>query len=238
VTDGRGTTKVKVVAPDDPAPRTGLGVEPVIRLALVDDHHLVREGLRHVLDAQPDFVVIGEAADRCGAFSLLELEQPDVLVLDLTFPDADGLSILRDIRSRWLRMRVVVLTMHRDAETVRQALRAGANGYVVKGARAADLVEAIRAVRRGERYLHSSVAAAIIDDSIRWMDVASPLSAREREILGHIAAGASAAAVGRELGISPHTVRRHVANLSAKLGLSGPKALTRYAVEHGLVRNN
>jgi DNA-binding NarL/FixJ family response regulator len=236
--DGRGTTNVNVMAPDHPAPRIGGAVEPVIRLALVDDHHLVREGLRHVLDAQPDFVVIGEAADRCEAFSLLEREQPDVLVLDLTFPDADGLSILRDIRSRWSRMRVVVLTMHRDAETVRQALRAGANGYVVKGARAADLVEAIRAVRRGERYLHSSVAAAIIDDSIRWMDVASPLSAREREILGHIAAGASAAAVGRELGISPHTVRRHVANLSGKLGLRGPKALTRYAVEHGLVRSN
>jgi two-component system nitrate/nitrite response regulator NarL len=128
--------------------------------------------------------------------------------------------------------------MHRDAETVRQALRGGAAGYVVKGAHTAELVEAITAVARGERYLHSSVAGAIIDDSLRWMEAGSPLSAREREILGRIAAGSSAADVGRTLGISPHTVRRHVANLSAKLGLRGPKALTRYAIENGLVRED
>jgi DNA-binding NarL/FixJ family response regulator len=180
--------------------------------------------------------VVGEASDRCEAFTLVEHEEPDVLILDITFPDADGVSILRELITRWPRVRVVVLTMHRDGETVRQALRAGASGYVVKGARSSELVEAIRAVARGDRYLHSSVAGAIIDDSIRWMDQASPLSAREREILAHIAAGASAADVGRELGISPHTVRRHVANLSGKLGVRGPKALTRYAVEHGLVR--
>jgi DNA-binding NarL/FixJ family response regulator len=209
-----------------------------IRVALVDDHHLVREGLRYVLEAQPGISVIGEAADQDQAFGVMETEQPDVVLLDITYPDADGLAILRELSTRWPRVRVVVLTMHRDAETVRQALRAGAAGYVVKGARTSELVEAIRAVDRGERYLHSMVAGAIIDDSLRWMDVASPLSAREREILGRIAAGASAADVGRALGISPHTVRRHVANLSAKLGLSGPKALTRYAVEHGLVRED
>lgn len=212
--------------------------EPVIRLALVDDHHLVREGLRHVLDAQEGMVVVGEASDRCGAFTLVEREVPEVLLLDITFPDADGIAILREINTRWPRVRVLILTMHRDGETVRQALRAGAAGFVVKGARSSELVEAIRAVARGERYLHSSVAGAIIDDSIHWMDLASPLSAREREILAHIAAGASAADVGRELGISPHTVRRHVANVSEKLGISGPKALTRYAVEHGLVRED
>lgn len=207
-----------------------------IRLALVDDHHLVREGLQYVLDAQPGIVVVGEAADRIGAFGLVERAMPDVLLLDITFPDTDGLAILRDLTARWPRLRVVILSMHRDAETVRQALRAGASGYVAKGAHTAELVEAIRAVRRGDRYLHSSVAGAIIDDSLHWMEVASPLSAREREILAHIATGASAADVGRDLGISPHTVRRHVANLSGKLGLRGPKALTRYAVEHGLVR--
>lgn len=212
--------------------------DPAIRVALVDDHHLVREGLRAVLEAQPGIVVVGEASDRVGAFDLVEREAPDVLILDVTFPDADGIAILRELVTRWQRLRVVVLTMHRDAETVRQAFRAGASGYVVKGAHTAELVEAVRAVRRGERYLHSSVAGLIIDDSLHWMDVGSPLSAREREILAHIAAGASAAEVGRELGISQHTVRRHVANLSAKLGLKGPKALTRYAVEQGLIRRD
>jgi two-component system response regulator DegU len=210
----------------------------VIRVALVDDHHLVREGVRAVLDAQPGILVVGEAADRVGAFELVEREAPDVLLLDVTFPGADGIAILRELVARWPRLRVVTLTMHRDAETVRQALRAGASGYVVKGAHTAELVEAIRAVQRGERYLHSSVAGTVIDDSLHWMEVGSPLSAREREILAHLAAGSSAADIGRELGISPHTVRRHVANLSAKLGLSGPKALTRYAVEHGLVRED
>ncbi len=211
-------------------------VRTPIRVALVDDHHLVRESLRHVLELQPGILVVGEADDRPAAFDLLASGAPDIVLLDITYPDDDGLVMLRELAARRPGMRIIVLTMHRDAETVRQALRAGAAGYVVKGARTSELVDAIWAVARGERYLHSSVAAAIIDDSLHWMDVASPLSAREREILARIGAGASAAEVGRELGISPHTVRRHVANLSAKLGISGPKALTRYAVEHGLVR--
>ncbi len=211
-------------------------LHPPLRVALVDDHNLVREGLRHVLELQPGILVVGEAADRAEAFDLLTSGTPDIVLLDVTYPDDDGLVLLRELTARRPGIRVLVLTMHRDAETVRQALRAGAAGYVVKGAHTSELVEAVWAVARGERYLHSSVAGAIIDDSLRWMDVASPLSPREREILGHIAAGASAADVGRALGISPHTVRRHVANLSGKLGLRGPKALTRYAVEQGLVR--
>ncbi len=208
-----------------------------MRVALVDDHHLVREALSHVLALQPGIVVVGEAADREGAFDLLANSSPDVMLVDITYPNDDGLSLLRDLANRRPGLRVLVLTMHRDAETIRQALRAGAAGYVVKGARTSELVEAIRAVARGERYLHSSIAETVIDDSLRWMDAGSPLSVREREVLAHIAAGKSAADVGRALGISPHTVRRHVANLSAKLGLRGPKALTRYAVEHGLVHD-
>lgn len=216
--------------------RTGNQLQPPVRVALVDDHHLVREGLRHVLELQPGILVVGEAADRAEAFDLLASGAPDIVLLDITYPGDDGLVMLRELTARRPGIRVLVLTMHRDAETVRQALRAGAAGYLVKGAHTGELVEAIWAVARGERYLHSSVAGAIIDDSLRWMDVASPLSSREREILAHIASGESAADVGRALGISPYTVRRHVANLSAKLGLRGPKALTRYAVEHGLVR--
>jgi DNA-binding NarL/FixJ family response regulator len=208
-----------------------------LRVVLVDDHNLVREGLRHVLELQPDIVVTGESAGPAEAFDLLADDVADIVLLDLTYPDADGLAVLRELSSRRPELRLIVLTMHRDAETVRQAFRAGAAGYVVKGARTSELVEAIRAVARGERYLHSSVAGAVIDDSLRWMDAGHPLSAREREILAHIAAGKSAAETGRALGISPFTVRRHVANLSAKLGLRGPQALTRYGIEHGLVRD-
>ena len=133
-------------------------------------------------------------------------------------------------------LRIVVLTMHSDPETVRQALAAGATGYLVKGAQSSELLEAIRAVTRGERYLHSSVTGAIVDDSMRWLQ-SGPMSVREREVLTLLASGHAPAEIARRLNISVHTVRRHVANLSEKLGLRGTNALTRYAIRHGLIRN-
>ena len=208
-----------------------------IRIALADDHHLVREGLRLVLSRVEGFEVVGDAATQEDAVELVDATNPDVLLLDLTFPDGDGLPLLRALRARHRDLRVVVLTMHRESETVRQALAAGAAGYVVKGARSSELVEAITAVSRGERYLHSSVTAAIVDDSIRWLSGGGPMSLREREILSLIASGYPPAEVARMLGISVHTVRRHVANLSAKLGLRGTMALVRYAIRNGLVRD-
>ncbi|KRT62252.1 MAG: response regulator NarL [Chloroflexi bacterium CSP1-4] len=208
-----------------------------IRIALADDHHLVREGLRLVLSRVEGFEVVGDAATQEDALELVDATNPDVLLLDLTFPDGDGLPLLRALRARHRDLRVVVLTMHRESETVRQALAAGAAGYVVKGARSSELVEAITAVSRGERYLHSSVTAAIVDDSIRWLSGGGPMSLREREILSLIASGYPPAEVARMLGISVHTVRRHVANLSAKLGLRGTMALVRYAIRNGLVRD-
>ncbi|MGH2476063.1 MAG: response regulator transcription factor [Candidatus Limnocylindrales bacterium] len=207
-----------------------------IRVALVDDHHLIREGLRLVLSAVDAFEVVGEAATRDRAFELVETTRPDVLLLDVTFPDGDGLQLLRTLRDRAPSLRVVVVTMHSDAETVRQALAAGASGYVVKGAHSQELVDAIRAVSRGERYLHSSVTAAVVDDSIRWLH-AGRMTEREREILTMLASGHPPSAIATSLGISVHTVRRHIANLSDKLGVHGTNALTRYAIRHDLVRD-
>jgi DNA-binding NarL/FixJ family response regulator len=208
-----------------------------IRIALVDDHHLVREGLRLVLSSVEGFEVIGEAATHADAFDLVASTSPDVLVLDLTFPEGDGLPLLRALRTLHPALRVVVLTMDRGSETVRQALVAGAQGYVVKGAHSGELLDAIEAVWRGERYLHSSVTGAIVDDSIRFNRAGSPLSVREREILSLLASGYATGEVSLMLGISVHTVRRHLANLSDKLGIRGRTALVRYAVEHGLVRS-
>jgi DNA-binding NarL/FixJ family response regulator len=208
-----------------------------IRIALVDDHHLVREGLRLVLNSVDGFEVVGEAATHDEAFDLVAGTHPDILVLDLTFPEGDGLPLLRALGTLHPDLRVVVLTMDRGSETVRQALVAGARGYVVKGAHSNELLEAIHAVSRGERYLHSSVTAAIVDDSIRFNRAGSQISVREREILSLLASGHPTAEVSRMLGISVHTVRRHVANLSEKLGLHDRTALTRYAVEHGLIRS-
>jgi DNA-binding NarL/FixJ family response regulator len=207
-----------------------------IRVGLVDDHNLVREGLRLVLGSDKGFEVVGEAATYEEAFELVATTQPDVLLLDLTYPEGDGLPLLRALRARHPGLKVVVLTMDRGSESVRQALVAGALGYVVKGARSRDLFEAIRAVWRGERYLHSSITGAIVDDSIRLTQTGQQPSVREREILTLLASGNSPSEIGRMLGISVHTVRRHVANLSDKLGLRGAGALTRYAIQHGLIR--
>jgi DNA-binding NarL/FixJ family response regulator len=206
-----------------------------IRVALVDDHHVVRQGLRLVLAGSPGFEVVGDAGSVEAGIDLVESTRPDVLLLDLTLADEDGLRLLRAVRSRFSQVRIVVLTMHRDSETVRQALAAGAAGYLVKGAEAQDLFEAIRAVSRGERYLHSSVTEAIVDDSIRWRKAGSGLSPREREILGLIGRGHSPTQAAWRLGISVHTVRRHIANVSDKLDIHGMSALTRYAIQNGLV---
>ncbi|HET8785256.1 MAG TPA: response regulator transcription factor [Candidatus Limnocylindrales bacterium] len=211
------------------------GVLGQIRIALVDDHHLIREGLRLVLQGEPGFEIVGEAEDHASAVELVVSERPDVLLLDLTFPEGDALPLLRALRTRQPDLRVIVLTMHSDPETVRQALAAGAAGYLVKGARSRELMEAIRAVARGDRYLHSSVTGAIVEDSIRWFE-AGTISVREREVLSLLAAGQSPTQIARSLDISVHTVRRHLANTSEKLGVKGINALTRYAIRHGFDR--
>jgi DNA-binding NarL/FixJ family response regulator len=211
------------------------GVLGVIRVALVDDHHLIREGLRLVLEGEPGFEIVGEAADHASAVELVVAEHPDVLLLDLTFPEGDAIPLLRTLKTRQPDLRVIVLTMHSDPETVRQALAAGAAGYLVKGAQSRELIEAIRAVARGDRYLHSSVTGAVVEDSIRWFE-AGAMSVREREVLSLLAAGRSPAQIAEALDISVHTVRRHLANISEKLGVKGMNALTRSAIRNGLDR--
>ncbi|HEY8438139.1 MAG TPA: response regulator transcription factor [Candidatus Limnocylindrales bacterium] len=236
--DGSSAAEIAAAPPETRlARRIGRAGGPV-RIGLVDDHHLVREGLRLVLAGVDGLEVVGEASTHEEAFELVDRTRPDLLLLDLTFPEGDGLPLLRALKSLHPELRIVVLTMDRGSETVRQALVAGAQGYVVKGARTNDLLDAIAAVSNGERYLHSSVTAAIVDDSIRLNRSGAQLSIREREILTLLASGHSTSEVGAMLGISVHTVRRHVANLSDKLGIRGRGGLVRYAVEHGLIRSS
>ncbi|MEA2610006.1 MAG: hypothetical protein QOJ75_2249 [Chloroflexota bacterium] len=206
-----------------------------IRIALVDDHALVREGLRLILEAQPEMEVVGEASDPAGALALAALRTPDIMLVDLTLDGSDGVTLVRDLAVRHPLIRVIAVTMHLHEETVRQAFLAGAAGYVVKGAASADLVAAVRAVANNQHYIHPVVASVVVVDSLRWLRQADRLSPREIEILRLVSAGRTAVETGRALGISAHTVRRHLSNMASKVGVHGRVALTRYAVEHHLV---
>ncbi len=231
-----GAAPAGPISQEDDDPPSTTDRPNVITVAIVEDHHMVREGLRMIIAQQPDMQIVGEAADVEGARLMLDTIEPDVILLDLSLPDADGVHLIRSLRAQRPAARILVLTMHRDAETVRQAFLAGASGYVIKGAHSHEMHGAIRAVHRGERYVHSSVAAPIVEDSLQWLQSGSSVSPREREILALIAAGRSAVQIAEVLGISPHTVRRHRANLLAKLNVRGSTGLTRYAVEHGIAR--
>lgn len=208
-----------------------------IRVGIVDDHALVREGLRLILDREPDIEVVGDASDEAGAFALAASRKPHVMVVDLTLGGSDGIALLRELTRKHPRIRLVTVTMHEHEETVRQAFMAGAAGYVVKGAPSADLVTAIRAVARNQHYVHPVVASVVVVDSLRWLRQADRLTPREIEVLRLLTAGRTAVETGRALGISAHTVRRHIANVTDKAGVRGRVALTRYALEHHLVQD-
>lgn len=207
-----------------------------IRCLLVDDHAVVREGLRLVLGQQEDLVVVGEAAGTGEAIDLAEGLRPDVIVMDIALGSQDGVAGIEAILSRVPEARVLILTMFQDAETLRQCLLAGAAGYVVKGANSSDLIDAVRAVHRGERYIHSAVVGLVVDDSLRWLREGSGLSRREREVLSLLGGGRTHARIGETLGISVHTVRRHLTNAAAKVGVRGSDGLAGYARDHGFAR--
>lgn len=207
-----------------------------IRLLLVDDHAIVREGIILVLNRQPDLLVIGEAGTPHDALERAIESRPDVIILDIGLGEQDGVPLIETLLARVPEARVLILSMFDDAETVRQALLAGAAGYVVKGATSDELGAAVRAVAHGDRYVHSSIAAPVIEDGLRWLRSGSSLTRREREVLSLLASGKTATRIGGVLGISVHTVRRHLANTAAKLNLHGGGALVRYATKHGLAR--
>ena len=211
---------------------------PAIRVAIVDDHALIRDGLRLIFEREPDIETVGEAADAAGALALAASTRPHVMVVDLTLGESDGIALLRELTRRYPRIRLVTVTMHEHEETVRQAFLAGAAGYVVKGAPSADLITAVRAVARNQHYVHPVVASVVVVDSLRWLRQADRLTPREIEVLRLLTAGRTAVETGQALGISAHTVRRHIANVTDKAGVRGRVALTRYALEHHLVQDD
>ena len=208
-----------------------------LRILLIDDHAVLRTGLRLLLQTQPDMEVAGEAGD--GAQGLTEIRQskPDIVLLDLSMPGLGGLNLLKQVMAEQPWLKVLILTMHDDAEFVRTALAAGAKGYVLKRAADTELLTAIRAVGRGETYIYPSLAARLIMDQGRESKVqAGKLSTREIEVLQLIALGYTQQEIADKLTLSTKTVETHKARISEKLGLRTRAEMVRYAVNNGLVQ--
>jgi DNA-binding NarL/FixJ family response regulator len=211
-----------------------------IRLLLTDDHAVVRAGLRALFGVHPDLEVVGEAKDGREALELCDKLRPDVLLLDLSMSSLNGIEALRRVRSAFPMTRVLVLSMHATPEYVRPALKAGATGYVVKGAGLDSLVEAVRAVAAGERFLGPEASRVVQGDldhppASENQSPLERLTPREREVLQLVAEGHTNRESARLLGVSPKTVDAHRTNLMAKLDLHDAQALTRFAVRCGLV---
>lgn len=208
----------------------------MIRLILADDHPVFASGLHAVFDAEPDLDVVAVAAGGRDAVDAAAQHRPDVAVLDINMPDGDGLTVTAQIRAAGLPTRVLILTMFDDDDNVLAALRAGAYGYVLKGAGPDEIVAAVRAVARGEAVFGSGIATRMLSHFARAAAAAPfpQLTEREHEVLRLIARGADNAIVARRLGVSAKTVRNHVSNIITKLQVVDRSAAILRARDAGL----
>jgi two-component system response regulator NreC len=212
-----------------------------IRILIADDHAIVREGVRLMLQSQPDVEVIGEAADGRTAVALVHELKPDLVLLDLSMPIMGGLEAARLIIHDAPGTRVLILSMHESDDHFFQALQAGASGYLLKRAAPSELLSAVRTVAGGDTYLYPSVAAKLVSDYLRLTgtgtekDSYDSLTAREREILALLASGASNREIAERLTLGLSTVQTHRSNLMHKLNLQTVSDLMKYAVRRGLI---
>jgi two-component system invasion response regulator UvrY len=210
----------------------------LIRLIITDDHELIREGIKKIVRPNADLKIVGEAADLNQALALIAQVRPDVAVLDISLPDADGLDGLAALRLHFPALRVVMLSMHPEQRYAAASLRAGAFGYVPKSVAASELVEAVRCAARGEIWVGPRVNAVLTQDAAG--SVGQPahhsLTPREQEIVTLIGVGLQIKQVAAELGISVSSVNTYRSRIFRKMGLASNAALIRYAVQHGLAR--
>lgn len=212
---------------------------PTIRLLLAEDHQIVREGLRSLLSSAEDLRIVAEAHDGAQAAQLAQELGPDVVLMDVGLPGLNGIEATRQIRAARPDIRVLILTMHDDATTVDRALRAGAQGYMLKGCATEELCEAIRAIHRGEVILHPSISQYVLQGYLRGgkgEPVHDPLTAREREILQLIAEGFTSQEIAERLDIKTKTVQNYRTIILDKLGIETTAGLVRYAMRAGLTR--
>lgn len=211
-----------------------------ISILLVDDHTILRQGLRMVLESEPDFTVVAEARDGNEALNKTMLLKPDVIVLDISLPDIPGNEIARQIHSQNLTTRIVILSMHVKEAYVVESLNAGAMAYVLKGSDTTELVNAIRLAVQGLRFLSPPFTDELIEEYIQKtknqsFDLLETLTSRERQIMRLAASGCSNAEIAQRLIISPRTVEVHRAKVMSKLGLRSQAELIRYAIQHAVI---
>ena len=206
-----------------------------IKILLADDHTIVRQGLKMILSAQTDFKVIGEAANGREAVDLAQKLHPDVVLMDVAMPELNGIEATRRMVAANSRLKVLVLSMHKEAVYVREILRAGARGYILKDAIDTELVSAVRSVAKGDGYISPAVSGALLSDYRK--DVTDPvdlLSGREREVLQLIAEGKTNKEIANKLNLSVYTVDSHRGKIMEKLNLHSTGELVRFAIKHGL----
>jgi two-component system response regulator NreC len=213
-----------------------------IRLLLVDDHAVVRSGLRMLLSGQRDMEIVGEAGTAAEALSIAAEVMPDVILMDIGLPDKSGIEATREVKGRFPKVAVVALTIHEDEEYFFKMLEAGASGYVPKRAAPEELLLAIQVAAAGEVYLYPSLAKLLVRD---YLSADHPvdekggldgLTDRESEVLIHLAEGSSNDSIAKALVISPKTVERHRENIMKKLNLHSRAELVRYAIRKGIIK--
>ncbi|MDR8364130.1 response regulator transcription factor [Pseudomonas sp. JL3] len=202
-----------------------------IRLALVDDHTLVRDGIRALLSVIPTVTVIGEAENGADAMVMVEHCNPDLLLVDINLPDINGLELTRKIRDRFPTLKVLVLSMYDSKEYVSESLRSGASGYVLKNAPSREIVAAIEAIKNGGTFYSAEIAQKLLLDD----GIINELTPRESQVLYKMTQGLNNKEMARELNISVRTVETHRLSIRRKLNIDKPAALVKYAIDHGII---
>jgi len=210
-----------------------------LRILIADDHKILREGLKSLLEKQPDFTIVAEAEDGLNAFDGVKKYKPDIAILDIGMPGLNGVEVTRRIRSEIAETKVIALSMHADRRFVMGVLEAGANGYLLKDSAFAELVTAVTAVATGKMYLSPSIAETVVKSSLEKLDRGQRgssvlLSGREREVLQMIAEGKSTKEIAFKLFVSTKTVETHRKQIMDKLNIRTIAGLTKYAIREGL----